>query len=67
MSRSRNVRLIETWYYRMWNRWDKSAFEEILTPDIAFRLARASEAGLRRTLRVHGLHPHGLPRLHESY
>lgn len=21
----------------MWNRWDKSAFEEILTPDIAFR------------------------------
>ncbi|MBI2889407.1 MAG: ester cyclase [Nitrospirae bacterium] len=37
MSRSRNVRLIETWYYRMWNRWDKSAFEEILTPDIAFR------------------------------
>ena len=37
MSRSRHVRLIETWYYRMWNRWDKSAFEEILTPDIAFR------------------------------
>ena len=37
MSRSRNVRLVETWYYRMWNRWDKSAFEEILTPDIAFR------------------------------
>jgi steroid delta-isomerase-like uncharacterized protein len=37
MSRSGNVRLIETWYYRMWNRWDKSAFEEILTPDIAFR------------------------------
>ena len=37
MSRSRHVRLIETWYDRMWNRWDKSAFEEILTPDIAFR------------------------------
>ena len=37
MSRSRNIRLIETWYYRMWNRWDKSTFEEILTPDIAFR------------------------------
>ena len=37
MSRSRHVRLIETWYYQMWNRWDKSAFEEILTPDIAFR------------------------------
>ena len=37
MSRSRNIRLIETWYHRMWNRWDKSTFEEILTPDIAFR------------------------------
>jgi steroid delta-isomerase-like uncharacterized protein len=37
MSRSRNVRLIETWYYRMWNQWDKSAFEEILTSDITFR------------------------------
>lgn len=37
MSRISNVRLIETWYHRMWNRWDKSAFEEILTPDISFR------------------------------
>ena len=37
MSRISNVRLIETWYYRMWNPWDKSAFEEILTPDISFR------------------------------
>jgi len=37
MSRSSNVRLIETWYHRMWNRWDKTAFEEILTPEIAFR------------------------------
>ena len=36
--RNRNVRLIETWYYRMmWNRWDKSAFEEILVPDLFFR------------------------------
>jgi steroid delta-isomerase-like uncharacterized protein len=34
---NRNARLIETWYYRMWNRWDKSTFEEILIPDIAFR------------------------------
>lgn len=30
-------RLIETWYHRMWNRWGKTAFEEILSPDIAFR------------------------------
>ena len=37
MSRISNVHLIEAWYYRMWNRWDKSAFEEILMPDIAFR------------------------------
>ena len=37
MSRISNIRLIESWYHRMWNRWDKSAFEEILTPDIAFR------------------------------
>ncbi len=37
MSRSSNIRLIETWYHRMWNQWDKTAFEEILTPDIAFR------------------------------
>ena len=37
MSRSSNVRLIETWYHRMWNRWDKTAIEEILTPEIAFR------------------------------
>ncbi len=35
--RNKNIRLIETWYYRMWNRWDKSVFEEILVPDIAFR------------------------------
>jgi hypothetical protein len=32
--RNRNVRLIETWYCRMWNRWDKSTFEEILVPDL---------------------------------
>lgn len=37
MSRSENVRLIETWYHRMWNRWDKSVLQEIICPDIAFR------------------------------
>lgn len=37
MPGSRNVRLVETWYHRMWNRWDKSVFEEILAPDITFR------------------------------
>lgn len=35
--KDRNVRLIETWYYRMWNQWDKSVFEEILVPHVAFR------------------------------
>ncbi len=37
MSRGSNVRAIETWYHRMWNRWGKTVFEEILTPDIALR------------------------------
>ncbi len=37
MSRIENVRLIETWYHRMWNQWDKSVFEEILSPDITLR------------------------------
>lgn len=31
------MRLIETWYHRMWNQWDKSVFEEILSPDITLR------------------------------
>jgi steroid delta-isomerase-like uncharacterized protein len=35
--REANVRLIEAWYHRMWNRWDKSAFAQILDPDITFR------------------------------
>jgi len=37
VSRKRNVRLIEAWYHRMWNQWDKSVFAEILDPQIAFR------------------------------
>ena len=32
-----NQELIETWYYRMWNRWDKSLFAQILDPAITFR------------------------------
>jgi hypothetical protein len=32
MSEISNLRLIEGWYHRMWNRWDKSAFEEIGNP-----------------------------------
>ena len=34
---SRHRRLIETWYHRMWNRWDKSAIAEICNPAIVFR------------------------------
>ena len=30
-------RLIETWYHRMWNRWDKSAIAEICDAAIVFR------------------------------
>jgi steroid delta-isomerase-like uncharacterized protein len=37
MSRERNLRLIQAWYQRMWNQWDKSVFEQILAPDIVFR------------------------------
>ena len=32
----RHRRLIETWYHRMWNRWDKSAIAEICDPEIIF-------------------------------
>jgi predicted ester cyclase len=35
--KTRNIRLIETWYYRMWNGWDKSVFESIIAPDLTFR------------------------------
>jgi steroid delta-isomerase-like uncharacterized protein len=34
---ARNRQLIETWYYRMWNQWDKSVFPKILAEDIQFR------------------------------
>ncbi len=33
----RNRRLIEIWYHRMWNRWEKSAIAEICDPGIVFR------------------------------
>ncbi|HNQ92968.1 MAG TPA: ester cyclase [Alphaproteobacteria bacterium] len=32
-----NVELIRVWYERMWNRWHKSVFPDILTADITFR------------------------------
>ncbi len=35
--KSGSVRLIEEWYYQMWNQWDKTLFEEILAQDITFR------------------------------
>jgi hypothetical protein len=65
MSRISNIRLIETWYHRMWNRWDKSAFEEILTPDIAFRGSLGQVKHGRRNLRVHGFRPRCVSGLHE--
>jgi ketosteroid isomerase-like protein len=37
MERVRNHRLIDVWYQRMWNTWDKTAIAEICTPDVTFR------------------------------
>ena len=37
MLRERNVSLIETWYYQMWNQWDKTVFAEILAENIVLR------------------------------
>lgn len=37
VERELHVRLIETWYHRMWNQWDKSVFPQILKPEIQFR------------------------------
>ena len=34
---NRNRALINAWYSRMWNRWDKSAFSDLLCPDISLR------------------------------
>lgn len=33
----KNNKLIEIWYHRMWNQWDKTVFEQILSPTINFR------------------------------
>ena len=33
----RNQRLIDVWYRRMWNTWDKTAIAEICAPDVTFR------------------------------
>lgn len=33
----RNHRLIDVWYRRMWNTWDKSAIAEICSRDVTFR------------------------------
>ena len=35
--REQHVQLIEAWYHRMWNQWDKTAFPDILSEDITFR------------------------------
>ena len=32
-----NRALVEDWYSRMWNRWDKTAFPDLLCPDIILR------------------------------
>jgi steroid delta-isomerase-like uncharacterized protein len=32
-----NRALIDTWYSRMWNRWDKSVFPDLLCRDISLR------------------------------
>ncbi len=32
-----NEKLIRVWYERMWNRWDKTVFPDILAEDITFR------------------------------
>ena len=34
---TRKKQLIEIWYHRMWNQWDKSVFPDILAEDITFR------------------------------
>ena len=37
MDTARNHRLIDLWYRRMWNTWDKTAIAEICAPDVTFR------------------------------
>ncbi|MFQ5994295.1 MAG: hypothetical protein ACE5K1_04325 [Acidiferrobacterales bacterium] len=37
MSTEANKKLVEQFYHRVWNQWDRSAVEELLAPDIAFR------------------------------
>lgn len=34
---ARNLRLVDLWYRRMWNNWDKTAIAEICHEDIVFR------------------------------
>jgi steroid delta-isomerase-like uncharacterized protein len=36
-SREEHLRLIQTWYGQMWNRWDTTVFPAILQPTITFR------------------------------
>lgn len=37
MGHERNRRLIDIWYRRMWNEWDKAVFAEILSTAIVLR------------------------------
>lgn len=37
MSEDEARRMVEDFYYRMWNRWDEDAMRRLLAPDIDFR------------------------------